>query len=59
MILKGVTIESGAVVGAGSVVTKSIVANAIAVGNPAKTIKTDILWTRSFNNYLKNGTQIR
>jgi acetyltransferase-like isoleucine patch superfamily enzyme len=52
MILKGVTIESGAVVGAGSVVTKSIAANAIAVGNPAKTIKTDILWTRSRNDYL-------
>ena len=33
------TIHKGAVIGAGSVVTKDIPANAIAVGNPAKIIK--------------------
>jgi maltose O-acetyltransferase len=38
-ILKGVTIEDGAVIGAGSVVTKDIPKYAIAVGNPAKVIK--------------------
>lgn len=39
VILPGVTIGDGAVIGAGTVVTKSISANAIAVGNPAKEIK--------------------
>ncbi|WP_344978940.1 acyltransferase, partial [Compostibacter hankyongensis] len=38
-ILKGVNIGSGAVIGAGAVVTKNIPDNAIAVGNPAKIIK--------------------
>lgn len=39
VILPGVTIENGAVVGAGSVVTKNVPSNAIVAGNPAKIIK--------------------
>lgn len=39
LILKGVTIGSRSIVGAGSVVTKSIPADCIAAGNPAKVIK--------------------
>lgn len=39
VILGGVHVGNGAVIGAGSVVTKSVPAFAIAVGNPAKVIK--------------------
>ncbi len=38
-ILPGVTIGDNCVIGAGSVVVKSIPQNAIAVGNPAKVTK--------------------
>jgi len=37
-ILPGITIEQGAMVGAGSVVTRSVPPNAIVVGNPAKIV---------------------
>ena len=39
IILKGVSIVDNSVIGAGSVVTKSIPANCIAAGNPCKVIK--------------------
>jgi len=39
-ILKGVTIGDRAIVGASSVVTKDIPADSVAVGNPARIIKT-------------------
>ena len=39
-ILSGVTIGDNAVIGAGSVVTRDIPANCIAVGNPARVIRS-------------------
>jgi len=39
VILPGVTIGEGAIIGAGSVVTKSIDPYVIAIGSPAKQIK--------------------
>ena len=40
IILKGVTIGARSIIGAGSVVTKSIPADCMAAGNPCKVIKT-------------------
>ncbi|MCC2957032.1 WxcM-like domain-containing protein [Massilia sp. IC2-477] len=37
-ILPGITIEKGAMIGAGAVVTRSVPPNAIVVGNPAKIV---------------------
>lgn len=42
MILPGVTIGDEVIIGANTVVTKDIPSNCIAVGNPAKVIKTGI-----------------
>lgn len=39
-ILPGVTIGDGCTIGAGSVVTRDIPAHSVAVGNPARVIKT-------------------
>lgn len=39
IILKGVTIGARSIIGSGSVITKSIPADCIAAGNPAKVIK--------------------
>ena len=40
IILPGVTINANSVIGAGSVVTKDIPPNSLAVGNPCKVIRT-------------------
>ncbi len=40
IVLKGVTIGKGAVIGAGSVVTRDVPARSVAVGSPARIIKT-------------------
>ena len=45
-ILKGVTIGHNSVIGTGSIVTKSIPANSIAAGIPAKVIRTGVDWKR-------------
>lgn len=38
-ILPGITIGDNTVIGAGSVITKDIPANVVAVGNPCKVVK--------------------
>jgi len=45
-ILKGVVIGNNAIIGTGSIVTKNVSDNSIAVGIPAKIIKTNINWAR-------------
>ncbi len=44
MILKGSHIEAGSIVGAGSIVTGHVPANSMAVGVPAKVIKSSVTW---------------
>ena len=48
LILKGSTIPDNCVVGARSIISssKEHVSNSILIGNPAKTIKTEINWSR-------------
>lgn len=43
-VLKGVTIGEGAVIAAGSVVTKSVPPRTLAAGNPAKVIRENVTW---------------
>ena len=45
-VLKGAIISDGCIIGSNSLVTKSIPANCLAVGSPAKVIRENIKWTR-------------
>lgn len=44
LILKGVTVGKGAVVAAGSVVTKDVPPGVLVGGNPAKVLKEEVYW---------------
>ena len=65
-IMKGVTIGDNSIIAANAVVTKSVPANCIAAGNPAKVVKTDIdqipapTSCKGYNEYIKlqnNGSK--
>lgn len=52
IILPGVTIGQGAIVGAGSVVTKDVPADTVVAGNPATVVcDTDAHWTRNHSKF--------
>jgi acetyltransferase-like isoleucine patch superfamily enzyme len=51
IVLKGVTIGSGAIVGAAAVVTRSIPSNCVAAGNPARVIRENVAWTRKRTSF--------
>ena len=44
LVMKGVKIGEGAVIAAGSVVTKDVPPHTMAGGNPARIIKEDVYW---------------
>lgn len=44
IILKGVTIGDGAIISAGSIVTKDIPAHSLAMGIPAKVVRENVEW---------------
>lgn len=44
MILKGVTVGDGAVIAAGSVVTKDVPGGALVAGNPARVVRENVSW---------------
>jgi acetyltransferase-like isoleucine patch superfamily enzyme len=52
IILPGVNIGKRSIIGAGSVVTKSIPEYSIAVGNPARVIKT---WNKDKKQWVKEN----
>ena len=45
IVLKGVTIGEGAIVAAGSVVTKDVPSHCLVAVVPAKVVKTDVTWS--------------
>ena len=51
MILPGVTIGDNSVIGAGSIVTKDIPANVVAVGNPCRVSRD---WGRDREYYFRD-----
>lgn len=40
IVLPGVTVGDNSIIGAGAVVTRDVPANAVAVGNPARVVRT-------------------
>ena len=45
-IMKGAKIMDGAIIGSNTFVTKEIPENSLAVGSPARVVKTNVRWTR-------------
>lgn len=45
-IMKGCKIGNGSIIGSNAVVTKDVSENTLAVGIPAKTVKSNVSWTR-------------
>jgi serine acetyltransferase len=46
LVMKGVEIGAGSVVGARSLVSRTLPARALAVGSPAKVVRTGVSWSR-------------
>ena len=60
LLLPGVTIETGAVIGAGSVVTRNVEAYAIVAGNPARVIgerNRELTYTLSYRPFFNTDIE--
>ena len=44
LVMKGVSIGEGAIIGAGSIVTKDVPANSLAAGNPVRVLRHRVTW---------------
>jgi acetyltransferase-like isoleucine patch superfamily enzyme len=44
VILKGVTVGTGAIIANNAVVTKDVPPRTMVAGNPARVIKEDVIW---------------
>ena len=55
MVLKGVRIGHDAVIGAGSVVTRSIPAQCVAAGNPARVVRRGVRWAWDLKAMRRGG----
>lgn len=58
LIMPGLTIGDHSIIGAGSIVTKNIPPRSIAVGNPAKVIRKDIM-TENWGVLTDNGVAVK
>jgi acetyltransferase-like isoleucine patch superfamily enzyme len=52
-ILAGSGLQDGSMVAAGSVVTKMFSSQELVAGNPAKSLRTSIEWSRDYTTYKK------
>src|SRR5690606_22993826 len=59
IVMPGVTIGNKVVIGAGSVVTKDIPDNSVAVGNPARIISTYDVFESKIKHTCVNNTEIQ
>jgi acetyltransferase-like isoleucine patch superfamily enzyme len=49
LVLKGASIGSGTVVGAGSMVSGTLPSNVLAIGQPAKVVRENVMWGRDLD----------
>jgi acetyltransferase-like isoleucine patch superfamily enzyme len=49
LVLKGASIGSGTIVGAGSMVVGTLPENVLAIGSPARVVRENVAWTRGMD----------
>ena len=49
LVMKGASVGSGSIIGAGSLVSGKIAENVLAVGVPARVVRENVVWTRDMD----------